>query len=222
MLYEEIRPCAEDYICVGVCGGTLIDSLHVLTAAHCIGATNQSLITIKTGLHNKNHDETDARQFRAVEQIFIYPNYKRQDDIAILQLTEPVLFTKYVQPAGLPGPEPQLDDDVILVGWGSVKDGEAPHHELKQTKVKVICNCNQYWGQLVDEKKQICVGHRISGDSVCSGDSGGPMLYEHNGQWFVSGVTSFITSGSCSEGVNFVPNVYARVSAYLSWINSII
>jgi hypothetical protein len=225
VLYEERKPCGNNQICLGVCGGTLIDSRHVLTAAHCLGTTNPAMITITAGLHNKKNNEADTRQVRAVERIFMHSGYNEktiQNDIAILRLAQPVQFNKFVQPACLPGPEPAADADVVLIGWGATKLGAGAYHELKQTKVKVVGDCAQHWGMQVDEDKQVCVGHTGTGDSACQGDSGGPMLYQHNGQWIVSGVTSFGNAEECSTFAHSKPNVYVRVSAYLPWINNIL
>ncbi len=203
----------------------MLDPRHVLTAAHCIGTTDPSLITITAGLHNKNNNEVDTRQVLTVSRIFKYPDDNgttNQNDLAILRLAERVQFNKYVQPACLPGPDPQPDADVVLIGWGKTDVSGEAYHILKQTKVKVIGECNRYWGGRVNEEKQICVGDLNSRDSACEGDSGGPILYEHNGQWIVAGVFSFLSLDSCSTGSYFIPNVYVRVSAYLPWINSII
>jgi len=161
---------------------------------------------------------------KAVERIFMHPEYNHdtmQNDITILRLAEPVQFNTYVQPACLPGPDPQPDTDVVLIGWGLIQAGGAPYHELKQALVKVVGDCNRYWGQ-VDEEKQICVGHTSTGESACQGDSGGPMLHEHNGQWVVGGITSYGSPTDCTAHTNAKTNVYVRVSAYLPWINSII
>lgn len=211
-------------MCSSVCGGTLIDSRHVLTAAHCLGTTDPAAITIVAGLHQKNASEVHSRQQRAVQQIFKHPQYNTQThdhDITILRLAQPVQFNNYVQPACLPGPDPKINADVVLTGWGALTINGGPYHILKQTKVKVVGNCDKYWSQ-VDETRQVCVGHATTGDSACRGDSGGPMVHEHNGQWVVSGVTSYGSASGCTTVGNSPPNVYTRVSYYMPWILSII
>uniref|UniRef100_A0A8U8CA22 Uncharacterized protein n=1 Tax=Geospiza parvula TaxID=87175 RepID=A0A8U8CA22_GEOPR len=64
----------------------------------------------------------------------------------------------------------------------------------------------------------VCAG----GDGVrsgCQGDSGGPLHCAVNGQYQVHGVTSFVSSQGCN--VARKPTVFTRVSAYISWINSV-
>jgi len=225
VLYQVNVSCGDNQFCFPLCGGTLIDSRHVLTAAHCVLRNDPSAIIITAGLHNKNNEENESRQVRQVEQIFKHPDYNpttHQNDLTILRLAEPVDFNRYVQPACLPGPEPQPNEDVVLIGWGTSELNGDSNHELKQTKVKVVGECNKYWGSSINEDKQVCVAHPTDGDSACQGDSGGPMLYQRNGQWIVSGVASFVSATGCRTDGNTPPNVYVRVSAYLPWINSIV
>ena len=196
----------------------------MLTAAHCIGTTDPTAITITAGLHNKRKSERDTRQVLTVAKIYKHTGYDPvaiENDITILKLTKPVEFNKYVQPACLPGPEPQPDENVVLIGWGALKMNGGAYHELKQTKVKVIGNCENYWGQY-DEQKQVCVGDPETGDSACQGDSGGPMLYQHNGQWIVAGIASYVNAKACTTYSDSLPNVYVRVAGYLDWINYMI
>jgi len=222
VLYVEYKPCGANQICTGNCGGTLLNDRYVLTAAHCVGTDDPSKIEITAGLHNKQLSEAGTRQVRKVERIFMHPGWDSKllkDDIAILRLSQPVQFNRYVQPACLPGPDPPINSEVVIVGWGAEQMQGPAYHQLKQAQVKVVGDCNKYWGQ-VDSDKQICVAHSASGFSACQGDSGGPILQKHKNQWVVQGVASFVSD--CKTHGNLPPNVYVRVSYYLDWIKSII
>ena len=180
------------------------------------------MISMIGGVHDQYLAETGTRQSRSVERIFLHPGWNRQlliNDIAILRLSEPMQFTRFVQPACLSGPDPTVNSTVVVIGWGNQWMGGETHPQLKQAHMRVVGDCTRFWPQ-VSDAKQICVASRANGDSVCQGDSGGPMLQQFDGQWFVQGVTSFV--GDCQTSGNLHPNVFVRVSAYLDWIRSII
>ena len=97
------------------CGGTLISSTHVLTAAHCVQNrragfdVQASQIKVYIGEHNrgKGKDKGDSK-FNAltVAEVIKQPNYNipynHDNDYAILRLSQPVSFTDKVSPACLP------------------------------------------------------------------------------------------------------------------------
>jgi secreted trypsin-like serine protease len=219
--YQEKKTCGTD-VCYGVCGGTLINANYVITAAHCVGTKNGADITLVAGMHNRTSTTETTRQFRTVQSIYVHPNYDtvtNMNDIAVLRVSTPFTFDKYVQPACLPGGEPKPNDQVAIIGWGAQVFAGTVHDTLKQAYTKIVGNCDYWWPSL-DSSKQICVANAVDGSSACHGDSGGPILAQYNGQYVVSGIASYVNDCNTKGSTNS-PNVYTRVAAHKPWIKSI-
>ena len=86
------------------CGGTLISSKHVLTAAHCMFVPKEK-ITVITGRLSKSEFE-QQEIISKVAEVIKHPNYTHpsllNNDIALLVLVEPVPFNKNIEMACLP------------------------------------------------------------------------------------------------------------------------
>lgn len=65
--------------------------------------------------------------------------------------------------------------------------------------------------------RMICAGYEEGGKDSCFGDSGGPLTCSQNGTNQLAGIVSF---GAGCARPNF-PSVFARVSFFRDWINSI-
>lgn len=221
---EKTNDCGEHRSpCKTYCGGTLISRYYVLTAAHCVTAEQPSDIELVAGMHRRSSfDEMNTRQSRIVRSIHLHPNFDKKeltDDIALLRVDLPFEFNTYVQPACLSNIDPQPNDLVTILGWGAESLETAIVDTLKQASTTVIGGCQSYWGPTVSNK-QICIANRQTGDSSCRGDSGGPLLMQLNGQYVVSGISSF-TNRCTTFGERTAPNVYTRVSSYQSWMKEI-
>lgn len=126
------------------CGGTLISSMHILTgnnevdisivnsqiiisAAHCVhekyseNTLQPDNIIVLLGAHDLTTKiEIGARQSE-VKEIYIHPDWSVYSDnydanIAILLLSESVIFTKFIRPVLMPGYLLILST-VVTVGW---------------------------------------------------------------------------------------------------------
>ena len=114
------------------CGGTIINDLYILTAAHCFDddafETIASNIFIQAGITNLKKTESHKNMQKIfVRKIIIHPNFKRNDDqdtdndIAILKLKQSLSFNDFVQPACLPDHSidlHRLKYDPVVSGWG--------------------------------------------------------------------------------------------------------
>merc|ERR1712130_656760 len=178
------------------CGGSLISSTTVVTAAHC--ATSPSQFKVVVG----DYDVTqgDGEQRVSVASWTSHPNYNsnNQDhDIAIIQLAEPVQFSDSVAPVCLPPSSSSNYDGATATatGWGTLSSGGSLSSILQEVDLTVLTNseCSQppniySSGQI--SNNMICASG--PGKDSCQGDSGGPLVV-HSGSLTWSGWSAGVT-----------------------------
>uniref|UniRef100_A0A673CK53 Peptidase S1 domain-containing protein n=1 Tax=Sphaeramia orbicularis TaxID=375764 RepID=A0A673CK53_9TELE len=200
-----------------ICGGTIIDSFHILTAAHCILSMDAHLYRAVVGEHNL-YEYDGSEEFLPVERIVVHPGWNgdlaKGNDIAILRLASPVYDNGYVAIANLPYPDQTLPHGFTcyITGWG-LMDCELKH----RFSIHTICSQPEWWGSIA-LKTMVCAG----GDGIisgCQGDSGGPLNCFTDGAWRVHGVVSYGPSGRCNQVKK--PTVFTRVSSFQDWMYSV-
>ncbi|XP_034231541.1 trypsin-1-like [Thrips palmi] len=202
------------------CGGVLLDSTHILTAAHCVYNLEAGDLTVGLGEYDLSQPVPERVQTFEVTDILVNERFNPDaytDDIAILYLAGEAEFTDYVWPVCLPPPDMDLAGQLaVVIGWGTVYYGGPPSNVLMEVTLPIWSqeDCQRQFDQPILET-EICAGTEAGGRDSCQGDSGGPLLLQMNdGRWCNIGIVSF--GVRCGEPGK--PGVYTNVGMYLDWI----
>ncbi|KAJ6634036.1 Serine protease 41, partial [Pseudolycoriella hygida] len=214
------------------CGGTLIGSSSVLTAAHCVFEFNRPIIPerilVELGKCNLLNSGTNSQQFQ-VYTVLLHPSYDSKtfkNDIAIIRLSTVATFNSFIQPICL-WPSNLIDVNQIvgkygtIVGWG-LAESDKVSYILRKADMPVVSQIEclesnrELFGNFLSEKT-FCAGSR-NGTNACQGDSGGGLVFEFDGVFYIRGIISIAKSErnmSCNTD-DFV--LFTDVAQYLTWI----
>ncbi|XP_053318135.1 ovochymase-1 [Spea bombifrons] len=219
-------PWQVEIVFLGVhqCGGVIISSQVVLTAAHCIESLDPVHWMVVAGKHDRLLTEPTEQKV-AVGMIVLHEEFEllRYDyDIALLRLKEPLELNDFVRPVCLPSAADTLAPSSVCVvtGWGNTQEGGQLAARLQQLQVPIldnaVCNKTYYHGRITD--RMFCAGFpSVNGKDSCQGDSGGPLVCSGRNKSFVLyGINSW--GLGCARAQN--PGVYSKVNQFLGWIEA--
>lgn len=195
------------------CGGTIVDSTTIVTAAHCLEGETAADLTIRAGV---TESEDTGGQDRPVASITSHPDYAASEvgDIAIVKLAEPLSLGGNVQ--AIPtatAAELTAATSATVTGWGDTSEQGGAPTQLLEAVVPLVNDgsCSNQLG--IDADREVCAGG--DGKDSCYGDSGGPLTIQTADGPKLAGVVSW---GEECGGAT--PGVYAEVPFYEDFVKN--
>ena len=173
-----------------LCGGSVLDALHIVTAAHCVYDLNgfqaaPSALSIRAGISASVPLTTDEEQDRSVSSVHIAAGYlwsrgASANDVALLTLTTRFdLNSPAITPVAIPRPGAAYPTGMQaeLAGFGRQSPAAPPDGSLQRMFATVepqpACSGGNTTS-VATAAVSLCASSESS--AICSGDSGAGLV----------------------------------------------
>lgn len=220
-----------------ICGGTILNARVILSAMHCFWnrtgnqPRDKSIFRVAVGKSLSHYTAIENRttQFLAISDIY-YPmeykdeNNKYEGDLAVVILTEHIIFHAHIAPICIPYGL-RYNELIVPDGWkgwvagfGLTSSRGSVSQVIKMVELPVVSHercINQTNANSLLTRDKFCAGFVDTNVSVCSGDSGGGLVFPQNEYGKMKHYIRGIVSTGLSKDGNCDSNKYAAFTNVL-------
>jgi len=198
------------------CGGSILSTRTVITAAHCVSGAQPSALSIRynTLTHASGGVIVGISSFTIHES---YNSGTIDSDIALLFLSDALtLGQTQAQRIQLvaQGHDPQAGEVNVVSGWGTTSESGSLPAVLQTVDIPTVsrADCNTQYGAGSITQTMYCAGISAGGIDACQGDSGGPYV--------IGGLLAGLTSWGYGCARPTHAGVATRVGSFVDWTNA--
>jgi secreted trypsin-like serine protease len=204
------------------CGGSILSSTWIVTAAHCLNGLSPSQFQVVAGTYSLKSGVKRS----TVKNVLIYKTYEaalaHDQDIALIELKTALKLGDKIKAISVLALENEGNTlieskPLIVTGWGYTKEGGTTVRDLREVAVPFVtnkvCGDELSYGTRISDN-MICAGKAEGGVDSCQGDSGGPLV--DTGAPLLVGVVSW--GDGCARPGAY--GVYTRIAKFKGWIDA--
>ncbi|KAF0303682.1 Transmembrane protease serine 9 [Amphibalanus amphitrite] len=207
------------------CSGLIVSQWHVLTAADCVWNTLPSQVFVRVADVRISVIDEGEHDY-AVTDIHVHharDGAKLADNVALLRLAAPLVFSSHVQPACLPVPGAghAIFLQCEIAGWGRANSSDTLPNELRSDAVPLasdeFCTAPEVFADRFVRNRTVCSGPNRHGQlHSCRGDAGAGLtcLDQPAGRVIAYGLLSAADKQGCGRRAG----IYAKLSGFVDWI----
>ncbi|XP_053667427.1 serine protease gd-like [Anopheles marshallii] len=232
-IFDNGAPSKPKYIC----GSTIISTLHLVTAAHCmydsfgVPRKAEEVMTVP-GMYNIDNFFDADLQERMVSTIYIHDDYYFEEsglvdsDIAVLKVDQPIVYTSLVRPICAWSEIDNLEQIVgvkgFVSGWGVTENGDAKYPSYVAATIVSRPACSRNLEKLIAGSARLFCGDG-HGSVPCTGDSGSGLVIKRGQKYYLRGIVSIgqfdPNTLTCARD-KYV--VYTDIAPFRYWLSKII